>query len=314
MPCAAIALGHRGRRHFDGRQQRPRGTTSRVEQALAIDGWNRHVDDQQLARELRAAGEQRAFVVEHERRTVEHQFVLPADLVDVDDRTMRIGRPGREHALTNGTLADREGRGVDVDVQFGPGGRLLGERPERAPDVLADRDPDLHAADHVQLERIRLVTRGEVAGLVEDRVVRQQAFAVGADDLAVGAHRGGVVQVTVEVDEPDDRGASPGARRQLGEHVEIVDDEPRLEHQVLRRVARGGQLGERHDVASGVLRPVVGLGQPREIAVEIADGQVQLGERDTQHRHGIRLLAAHPPARCPMRRTCRRGARIVRRT
>ena len=52
------------------------------------------------------------------------------------------------------------------------------------------------------------------------------------------------------------------------------------------------QLGERDDVAPGMLGPVVGVGQPREVAVEVADGQVQLGERDTQHRHGVRLPIA----------------------
>ena len=63
-----------------------------------------------------------------------------------------------------------------------------GQRAVRAPDVLADADADLDAADDVQLERVGLVARREVAGLVEHGVVRQQALAVRAEDLALGAH------------------------------------------------------------------------------------------------------------------------------
>ena len=143
--------------HLDRREQRLGDPATRVEQPFAVHGWHRHVDDHQVVDELRGPRQQRALVVEHDRTAVEDQLVLAADLVDVHDRRVRIGRPGRQHPLALGALAGVERRTVDVDADLGAGGRLLGDGTERAPDVLADRDAHLDATDHEQLERIGVV-------------------------------------------------------------------------------------------------------------------------------------------------------------
>ena len=91
----------RGVRHLDDRQHRLGHPPTRVEQPLAVHGRDRHVDDHQRLDELRRPSEQRALVVEHERTAVEDQLVLTADLVDVDDRAVRVGRPRREHPLAS---------------------------------------------------------------------------------------------------------------------------------------------------------------------------------------------------------------------
>jgi hypothetical protein len=67
-------------------------------------------------------------------------------------------------------LARIEGRGVDVHDEPGAGQRLRAHRPVREPDVLADRDADLDAADE---EERGFVARLEVAVLIEYAVVRQ---------------------------------------------------------------------------------------------------------------------------------------------
>ena len=140
----------------------------------------------------------------------------------------------------------------------------------------------------------------EVARLVEHGVVRQQPLAIRADDLAVRADRGGVVDVAVLVDEADDRRAAAGPRGELRQHLEVVGDEARLEHEILGRIAGGRQLGEGHDVAPGGIGTVVGVGHQREVAVEVAHGRVELGERDPQHRHVTRLPNRPPRPVCDL--------------
>ena len=278
---------HGGLGHDDLRQRHLRDAAPRVEQALAVDGRHRHVDDEQGLGELRTAGEQVALGVERERAAVEHELVLPADLVDVDQRRVGVGGTRRQHLLAGGGLAAVVRRAVDVDRQLGAAVGLHRERTVRAPDVLADRDADVDATDDVQLERIGLVARREVAGLVEHGVVRQQPLAVRAEDLSVGAHGRRVEQVTVLVDEADDGRTATRPRRQLAERSLVVGDEAGLHDEVLGRVPGDRQLGEGDDVASRGFGPVVGVEQLRQVAVDVADGRVQLGQRDTQdgHRH-----------------------------
>ena len=124
------------------------------------------------------ARDEHALLVEHERRAVEHELVLAADEVRVDDRHRRVRRARREHRLALGEALRVVRRRVEVDDQLGAARGLGEDRPGRAPRVLADRDPDLHARDVEQ--RQRLLRRDEVALLVEDRVVRQQLLAVHA--------------------------------------------------------------------------------------------------------------------------------------
>ena len=166
-----------------------------------------------------------------------------------------------------------------------PAAACSATRAERAPDVLADRDADLDAADDEQLERIGRRAGGEVPSLVEHGVVRQQPLAVRADDLAVGAHRGGVVQVAVLVDEADHGGAAAGASGELRQRREVVGDEPGLEHEVLGRVAGGRQLGKGDEVATGRLGAFVGVDHLGHVAVEVTHGRVELSEPHSQHRH-----------------------------
>ena len=62
----------------------------------------------------------------------------------------------------------------------------------------------------------------------------------------------------------------------------VSGDEPRPQHEVLRRVAGDGQLGEGHEVAAGVLGPLVGRDDALQVPVEVADGGVELRQPGAQ--------------------------------
>ena len=130
--------------------------------------------------------------------------------------------------------------------------------------------------------RSEVVAGREVAVLVEDAVVRQEALAVDAADLAAGEDVAGVVEIGVEVGRADERddplrlGGDLLDRRRAGRA-----DERRAQQQVLRRVAGDRELREEDEVGAGVPR----RGEPVEdagpVAVEIADDAVDLGERES---------------------------------
>ena len=221
---------------------------------MAVDRRDRDVDDHQVLDELRAAGEQRALGVDDERSAVEHELVLAADLVDVHDRGVCVLGAGGDHPFPPGVLLPVVRRAVDVDAELGTAGGLCGERPERRPDVLADRDPDLGSGDHVQRERLVVAPGRERARLVEHGVVGKQPLVVRADHVTVHAHRGGVVDVAVGVDETDHGRALAGVGGEAFERGPVVGDEARLEHEIFRRVPGDRQLGKGDDVAARRVR------------------------------------------------------------
>jgi hypothetical protein len=110
----------------------------------------------------------------------------------------------------------------------------------------------------------------------------------------LGAHRSGVVQVAAGVDEADDRRAPPGAPGQLLEGGAVVGDEPRLEQEVLGRVAGDRQLGEHGQVRPRPLRLVEGGQHGLDVAVEVAHHQVELAGGDTETAHRPRAYRSAP--------------------
>src|SRR5205085_2307513 len=72
--------------------------------------------------------------------------------------------------------------------------------------------------------------------------------------------------------------------RELLERVQIVLHEPVPQHEVLRRIARDRELreaDERRSGRGGAGRPLGHLGG---VPVEVADGRVDLSQRDANHR------------------------------
>ena len=84
----------------------------------------------------------------------------------------------------------------------------------------------------------------EVARLVEDAVVRQEALAVDGLHLAARAHGARVEQVAVEVRVADERGDPARLEREPLQGVRRRPDEAGPQQQVLGRVAGHRELGE----------------------------------------------------------------------
>ena len=169
-----------------------------------------------------------------------------------------------------------ERRGVDVDDHLRPGERLVACGAAREPHVFADRHPDRHATD---LEQVRLVTRVEVALLIEDAVVREHLLVVLLDHLALVEHGGRVVEVIVEIEATDDqRRETARLFRELLEARRRLVDEGPANQQVLRRVPGQCQLGERHEVDVGLRRATRRIQDQRLVGLEVPDRRVELSE------------------------------------
>ena len=162
------------------------------------------VDHEQRLLEAGRPREHLALVVEHDRVPVEDQLVLRADRVHERDVADVVARTRLQHLLALALLADVERRRGDVDDQLRAGEREIGRGRPGLPDVLADGRPDQHVA---VLEEEEVAPRREVAVLVEDAVVREEALPVERLHLAARAHGAHVVEVAVEMrraDEGDD--------------------------------------------------------------------------------------------------------------
>ena len=160
---------------------------------------------------------QLAVLVDRQAVAVEEELVLAADGVAEQHRHQVVPGPLDQHALALEALAQVVGRGREVHDHFGAGEGLVGCGRAGLPDVLADREPHGHA---VQLEGCGLGPGLEVPLLVEDAVVRQVHLAVDGGHLAVGEHRGGVVDIVRTLREPHHG-----------------DDFPRLAGELLQRSA-----------------------------------------------------------------------------
>ena len=120
----------------------------------------------------------------------------------------------------------------------------------------------------------------EVALLVEHAVVRKQPLAVDGLDAAVRAHEACVVEPAVcRVRRADERDDVRSRLRHLTGSVRSRADEGGAKQEILRRIARDRELREDDELGARVAC----LGDPPDdavsVAVEVADGRVDLGER-----------------------------------
>ena len=212
---------------------------------------------------------------------VEDQLVLAANRVAERDETRVVARACDEHLFALAFLSDVIRRSGDVREQLRAAEREIRRRRSGLPHVLADGRTDQRLAE---LQQDQVASRSEVAVLVEDAVVREEALADERLHLTARAHRARVEEITVEcrrADQRHDPAARPG---DAFERALRRADEPGAEEEIFRRVAGDDQLGEEDDVDALLL----GLLDPRDdalgISVQVADHGVDLGERK-----------AHPP-------------------
>jgi hypothetical protein len=180
------------------------------------------------------------------------------------------------------------------------------------PDVLAHRDPDAHAAQH---NRPRQGAWLEHALLIEHAVIRQLDLVARGGDLATFQQQIGIVQPAVVDPWRADQHGRPtvsGFPRERLDGGTAGGLEGRLEHEVLGRIAGDEQLGENDQIGAlpgrGRTRPAHLFG----IAGHIADGRIELRERDRETVGGAGVHSKDVARRLACRNAVRSGPAIRR--
>ncbi len=247
----------------------------------------------------------RKIGVERERRAVEHQFVLSADLVEIDQRQAALGDASDRDRQPEIVLVARVGRAVRHHQNFRAG---LGEAFDDVfvflglfePDVLADGNADPDALDR---HRTRGGTAREQAFFVEHAVIRQIRLEA-KRDAALIEQRAGIIELAVFDPGRADQHRGPTARglaRQFLDGGAAGGLERGLQHQVFRRVAADEQFRQHQQIGAVGLGLVTRGARLGGIAGDIADRRVQLRQRDLEgfghgsdgalHKSKLQMLA-----------------------
>jgi hypothetical protein len=233
------------------------------------------LDDVEPLAEGRRSESDLTLGVERDRAAVEHELVLTADHVQIDDRQACLGDALGEQRLALALLGDMIGRAVADEDDLGAG-RAHRSAGLGLPNILTDRQAQLHTAE---LDDRRAAAGREIALLVEHGVVRQHDLAVPRDDLLVIEERGGIVDRRAVVLRKAHVGGD--ALDALSQALERgLDPQPHaaMEQQILGRIAAQGQLREDHEVAvelvartCGSLEHSLGIGADRtDVGVDLS--------------------------------------------
>ena len=259
-----VAVGQRGAR------------AGRASPAIALP---RPASEHESVLEGGRLGREAVVGVEDEGGTVEDELVLPADLVHIDQRQLRLADTGDGAVEADVALVALEGRAVDRDHDLGARFReALGDLGE--PHVLADHDAE---ADAAKRNGPRQARARKHPHLVEDSVVGQLVLVAPRRDLAAFEQERGVVELAVVEPGGAEEECRPAVRSRGRERLDRrprLGLEQRLEHEVLGRVARHHELGADHEVRALGRGLVAGAQDQRLVALQVPHGGVELGERD----------------------------------
>src|ERR1700733_4948162 len=214
--------------------------------------------------------------IHDERVAVKHELILPADAMHVHDRQAHIEEARAHHRFSLALLVNLVRRGVDDDEEL-RSGRTRKLRSLGRPDVLAHEQPDAKA---VVIDHRRLCARVKVALLVKHLVVRQLGLAMIGRDRAAGDQGHGIVDIKTGVfgiadDDIDavDLGAQP-----LEPALDLAA-KAAMEEQILRGVAREGELGKPNEVGVELLpRAARTVDDAVGIGLHVTDQKVDLRE------------------------------------
>ena len=247
------------------------------------DGIEIDVGDHEILGERAPARDALRALVEDDAAAVEDQLVLSPHHVEKGHADEIVDGASGQHHLAIVRLARVERRAVDRDDQFRTRQGLPARGTARIPDVLTDvhGERDVTAGEHGRF-RARL----EVSVLVEHAVVRQVLLVIDAGPAAVVQDRGRVEDVVALVDEAHHGGEAAGGAGDLGQRAQVRLDERRLEEQVLGRVAGDRQLGKGHQAAAERARLLETGADLGDVALEVPDRRVDLGEGDPVAAHG----------------------------
>ena len=237
-------------------------------------------DRHTLAKRRKLRGE-RAVGVEHEGGAVEHQLVLAADLVEIDQRQTALRYPRNREVEASLGLVAPIGRTVRHQQDF-PAGLRDAFDDVGAPDILADGNADPHAVEH---DRARHGSRREHAFLVEHAVVRQIDLEALGLDAAAAEQEIGVVELPLlhpgRADQQR-RSVVGGLARQNLDGGTARGLERRLEHEVFGRITADEEFGKHHDVGARARRRGAGLPGFLQAAGHVPYGRIELRQRNRE--------------------------------
>ena len=224
--------------------------------------------------------------VQRERRALEHQFVLAADLVQIDERQPAFDDARHRDAFANGELVAFVRGGVGDQQDFAAGLEDAFDRVG-APDVLADRHADAHPAKD---DRPRRRPRRKHALLVKNAIIGQIDLEAHRFDAPAVEERHRVKELAVlDPGQAHQRGG-PAVGRQAreilaGGAASLL--KRRLQHQVLGRIAGEEQFRRHHEVGPEGRGLRARLTQTVAVARDVADDRWDLRERYDETIGGI---------------------------
>ena len=223
-----------------------------------------------------------AIAVDHEAGPVEHQFILPANAVDIGQRQATFGGAALGHAIDpQRVLVDLVGAAVGAQQNFRAApGKVAANR--RVPYILADRHPQQHPAKGHRLGQGSGVKQPH---LVKGAVVWQFVLVAQRGHLAAIEQRHAVIEHPVGGKDAADQHRRAAIGGGLGQQFQLhggAFDQRGLQHQVFGRIADQAQFGENHQVGPGG-GGAPACGQHRGgVGGKVANRLVELGKRDLE--------------------------------
>ena len=148
--------------------------------------------------------------------------------------------------------------------------------------------------------------------LVEHAVVREEVLAVDPGDLAARADERRVREITVEGRRADERHGVGARARDLVDGGASRAHEAGPEQEILGRVAGDRELGEHDEIGRRASRLGDRARDPLDVAVEVADDDVQLGEGEPHRYAGFRLMITNLTLAAPAQAFQRRITGVSR--
>ena len=253
----------------------------------------RERDEAQLLAEGRHLEGEARIGIETEGRTIKDQFILPADLVQIDERQAAFGHTRHSDIEAGIALVTLVGRAIRHQEDFRAG---LSETFDdfRSPDILADRQTDAEAAQHHRPRQRALI---EDTLFIENAIIRQIDLEAHADVLPAIERGESVKEFALLAPWQADqhrRATICRLTRELVQRLAAGFFQRRFRHEILRRIAGQEQFGKQHDRRA--LPGRFGARLPRlvEIAGNIPHRRVQLRKSEDEairHRRFRRLKA-----------------------
>ena len=219
-----------------------------------------------------------AFGVDGERSSVEHEFILSADQVNVNDRKTPAPATFCQQGFSIFSFIYMKWRCVDIYQQIGAGIAGL-QYGVFLPQVLADRERHPGAE---QFHQAGAAAGTEITLLVEDLVVGQLLLVISRDPPALVNDRQGVEHSFIGGLRKSDRYRAFDAG--LGNLRERPVDplrKTRAQEQILGRIPGQAQFGKHDEIGIEFGSRLPGaFHDPPGIAVDIADEQIQLRHHD----------------------------------